>query len=205
MSRRHKALWSVLPKMHDEYAYDKLSEVETRALLEALGDGFGTLTENATKSPPPSNVKMGLLNHPFFYAVPDYCDGTEEEIADAFWNSPDDGRPAPYEFLPIQFNRNKLAIYFENQYLRFCTHLRESRKDWATFQLSKDRWLFEDMAGRLLYQKPWYEFHAVQLFLWTRPKQSVATQIATSFAGQLGRLVEQYYWRFRLSARQQPE
>ena len=57
-----------------------------------------------------------------------------------------------------------------------------------------------------LFEKPWYEFHAVQLLdsiQWARVQAAdskmvhLATLVASSWSGQLGRLVEQYYWRFR--------
>jgi hypothetical protein len=57
----------------------------------------------------------------------------------------------------------------------------------------------EKLAARRLYEKSWYEYHAVQLLDWLEKPEFSGTPVLVTcaFAGKLGRLVEQYYWRFR--------
>ncbi|MCX7309752.1 MAG: hypothetical protein NTZ72_18145, partial [Afipia sp.] len=89
---------------------------------------------------------------------------------------------------------------FTNQIDRFCAQV---IKDEPAYE-AIDRDLLERMAANRLYEKAWYEFHAVRLIDWMEPEKldtgkfkTLPFIFATSFSGQLGRLVEQYYWKFR--------
>lgn len=62
--------------------------------------------------------------------------------------------------------------------------------------------MFEGVAIDRIYEKCWYEFQALQFMDWIadrdmRRHANLALLLNVGFAGQLGRLVEQYYWRFR--------
>src|SRR5262249_32837757 len=85
---------------------------------------------------------------------------------------------------------------------RFCEQTIQQNPDHADLE----RWMLEEQAFRRLYEKPWYEFHAVQLAGWIEdaPRRFASEKMHTfgmlmvsGFSGELGRLVEQYYWRFR--------
>jgi hypothetical protein len=202
--RRDERLWALLPSKDAPYDYDKLSKAETNALVEALGDGFGdVLVQGAEPSPVPSTLKTGLLDHRWYFSKYSKCaEGYGEE---AFWHSSnDDDAPSFYEEFPLGFLQRRLRVYFENQFERFCEQLvREDPALASLDRLQEDKWFFEHRACELLYEKPWYEFHALQFLDWIeRPdyRPALVPLIIASFAGQLGRLVEQYYWRFRFEA-----
>jgi hypothetical protein len=59
----------------------------------------------------------------------------------------------------------------------------------------------EHLALDYIYLKPWYEYRALELMqILQSQEQSLksATVLSdVSFAGKLGRVVEQYYWRFQ--------
>jgi hypothetical protein len=205
--RRDERLWALLPAKDAPYDYDKLSKAEMDALVEALGDGFGdVLVQGLTPLPLPSNLKSGLLEH-FFYRR--HCrdrdeEGWDEGWDDAFWSSANgDDEPPPYESFPLGFHRRRLRVYFQNQFERFCEQIAREDPAWASLDRSQDRSSFEELACDRLYEKPWYELHALWFLDWIeRPeyRPALAPLITASFAGQLGRLVEQYYWRFRFEA-----
>jgi hypothetical protein len=211
---RDKKLWSLLPAKDAPYDYDKLSKAETDALVEALADGFGdVLVQGSVPLPIPSKVKSGLLEH-FIYGSEELTYEAEEcgddALNDAFLNealfniATDDDAPRPYEVFPLAFHRRRLRVYFRNQFKRFCEQLCREDQEWASSL--KDRYPFEWEACRRLYEKPWYEFHALQYLDWmelsvkdiSSSKHAALDILSVStFSGQLGRLVEQYYWRFR--------
>jgi hypothetical protein len=61
---------------------------------------------------------------------------------------------------------------------------------------------FAEHACKWLYQKPWYEFHALDCLAWIKAMERRVRENTAPFqmiydSGKLGRLVEQYYWRFR--------
>lgn len=197
---RDRALLSLLPSKDSEYSFQNLSEAETLALEAALGDGFGTPgAVGYHPMPTPAAIQGGLLKHSFF--VPSYSEYDHEEYADEFWDWRGD-QPPPSDFCPIDFDLKRLGLYFINQLNRFSARLIREQPDWAVFE----RWQIEEIAMRRIYEKPWYEAHAVQLFDWLADpsfRQAGAKNDAlsllstTNFSGTLGRLVEQYYWRFK--------
>jgi hypothetical protein len=202
---RDEKLWSLLPAKDAPYDYHSLSKAETDALIEALGDGFGDLgVRGSSPLPLPSKVQSGLLEH-FFYdpGQPAYEEWGDEFLDDAFFSSAnDDDAPAPYEVFPLGFNQRRLRIYFQNQFERFCEQLSRESPALASLDRLQDRSLFREKACQQLYEKPWYEFHALQFFdfieqsieaLSKRP--AFEAMCISLFAGQLGRLVEQYCWR----------
>jgi hypothetical protein len=75
-------------------------------------------------------------------------------------------------------------------------------EDLDGLRYSKDKVEFVSFALQQLYQKPWYEVHALLFLDWLEGRKALrrpvlARETNTDFAGALGRLVEQYYWRLR--------
>jgi hypothetical protein len=201
---RDERLWSLLPSKSAPYDVRILSKAETDALVEALSDGFGGVLYRGHKAMPlPDGVKSGLLEHSFHVSSNSEYDPNEWN--GEFWESPnDEGEPPPAEWFPLRFIERRLRVYFQNQFDRFCERVRREDPWWSeSVDPAEDRWLFEERAAASrLYEKPWYEFHALQLLDWVGDRNllkhpNLARMCSIGFAGQLGRLVEQYYWRFR--------
>ena len=105
---RNKKLWGLLPDIDAPVDHHILSRVETDALVEALGDGFGERwVQGHEPLPLPSNLNSGLLEHAFY--------------SDLGYDADDWGlalRTFPLEFIQRQFR-----VYFQNQFYRFCTRI----------------------------------------------------------------------------------
>jgi hypothetical protein len=199
-NRRDDALRALLPPFDSEYSFDTLSQGETAALEAAFGDGFGDVgAAGYYAAPTPSGVKGGLTHHPYFVNISSQYDN--EEFPDPFWDWSDD-RPPPSEFFPLNFVLRRLRLYFSNQIARFHAQLIKDEPHYA----SVDSELLDSLAFNRLYEKPWYEIHAVQLIGWiedaledvqNQKALNLMSLLSSSFSGTLGRLVEQYYWKFR--------
>jgi len=199
---RDRQLRTLLPSKDSPYDFYRLSQAETDALEEAFSDGFGAAVAGSEALPLPRGIKSGLLQHPFYFrnAWED-----DEDSEDAFWHSPSSGAPAPYETVPINFIPRRLRMYFKNQLDRFCHKMISEEPHFA----SSERQYVEDHALDRLYEKPWYEAHALELFdiididgfllRGVKSAKGAAGRafLVSCFAGELGRLIEQYYWRFR--------
>lgn len=185
-----------LPPKDAEYSFDNLSQAETSALEAAFEDGFGDVGAIGYRPMAmPHEVRSGLVRHSFF--VRETSEYDEQDNPSEFWEW-DDDRPPPSEFCPLGFELRRLGLYFTNQMDRFCARLIREEPGFAS--LDKDL-LAEQAAGRL-YEKPWYEYHAVQYIEWIEKpeflgKRDLPVWLTSGFAGTLGRLVEQYYWRFK--------
>jgi hypothetical protein len=187
-TERDERLWNLLPAIDTPYDCHSLSEAETQALIEAFTDGFGSiyLSSNTTRSLlPTSVVRSGLLNH-VIYSRMDWPGSYSQE------DLPGRGIEFDQEF-PLGFHLDRLEIYFQNQLNRFRVH--EGPIDFSDGA-------FAERACQWLYQKPWYEFHALDCLAWIKATERHARQYTGPFqmifySGKLGRLVEQYYWRFR--------
>jgi len=151
--------------------------------------------------PLPRGLKSGLLKHAFY--LKNAPEDDYEDPEDAFWER-DSFDDWPSDKLPINFIPRRLRMYFTNQLNRFCHKMISEDPSLASWK----RCYVEDLALDRLYEKPWYEFHAIQLFetmdellkAGARLKSIAAPGLAflvSGFAGELGRLSEQYYWRFR--------
>jgi hypothetical protein len=189
--KRDAKLWNLLPAIDAPYDNHRLSSAETEALVEALGDGFGErAVQGYEPRPIPWDGSSGLLEHAFYCRPNSGRDPSEGE----FWYN--DDAPAPAENFPLDFNERRLRVYFQNQFNRCCQHkLRFLEGIFKSDnQLTLD--LVVNFARQNLYEKPWYEFHALQ-FLDFIDMPDCPRCSALHFSGQLGRLVEQYYWRFR--------
>ena len=199
-SSRDDALRALLPPKNSDYSFETLSEAETAALEAAFGDGFGDVGAVGYRPmAPPAEIRSGLLRHLFF--VRDDSEYDHQEYSHEFWDWQGD-RPPPSEFCPLNFVLKRLRLYFVNQMDRFFNHAIQQHPEYA----SLERWMLEEEAASRLYEKPWYEFHAVQLIEWIEDEpgyfasdkaSALRNLLTSSFSGQLGRLVEQYYWRFR--------
>ena len=94
-------------------------------------------------------------------------------------------------------------MYFKNQLDRFYHKMISEEPHFASWE----RQDVEEHALDRLYEKPWYEAHALELFdfidgLLQRGVKNTDGAAGRAFlvfwfAGELGRLIEQYYWRFR--------
>jgi hypothetical protein len=197
---RNEKLWGLLPDIDAPYDYHTLSRVETDALVEALGDGFGDRgVQGQEPLPLPSNLNSGLLEHAFY--------------SDSGYDADDWG--FALRTFPLGFIQTQLRIYFQNQFYRFCKRIAREN----AVSLDNKRAVFEELAYQRVYEKPWYEAQALNFLdiVYTSTKNLKEDQgrflrligkraldpskcqvlVIAAFAGQLGRLVEQYYWRFR--------
>jgi hypothetical protein len=193
---RDDALKDLLPSVDSPYSVDNLSAEETAALEEALDDGFGLRVPENKALPLPPKINSGLLHYSFFVA--DTSKYHHEENQYEFWAGRDDEEPAPFEWFPLRFVVRRLRLYFENQLHRFRAHVGGVGTD--------NILVMEYLAEERLFRKPWYEFHAVHLLEWIEDAKrdafnnknvNLSVLAISGLSGELGRLVEQYYWRFR--------
>ena len=204
-------LWEILPSKDDPYNPRRLSEREVIALEEALDDGFGKELGARTEAfSLPKDVDPGLLRHQYhlkFPAKSTLGSDNDDDIGDwKFWSGSGDFAPAPWQRFPLGYNSIKLRIYFRSQFERFCRHFmsQELQRSEADPVNEQDEIIISEFGLERLYEKPWYEIHALQLLDWLdfpRPvvlsDTTLAQRALPRFAGTLGRLVEQYYWRFQ--------
>ena len=195
---RDEKLWKLLPAIDAPYEYDSLSVAEMEALIETLSDSFGKPWVHGHEPLPLRLKSAGLLEHVYhpsknFEDQDAFLGGDENFLMGDGNFLMDDGNflmgdAPPYETFPLGFNPRRLLVYFQNQFNRFCSRAdRDNIRDLGNLKLVFSA---QEVAALRLYRKPWYEFHALRFldFIDLSPVQ---------FAGQLGRLVEQYYWRFR--------
>jgi hypothetical protein len=169
-------LWTLLPDWDAPYSYDRLSKAETEALVEALGDGFGDRFDRPCQAfPLPKKVSPGLLDHVFYYRPESEQDKDDRESA--FWSG-------MHRDFPFRFDVRKLDLFFGRQFQRFHSLVVREEPDLDGMEIPVS--VFEILALNRVFQKPWYELHAVLL---------LASE-SEEIGGMLGRLVEQYFWRF---------
>jgi hypothetical protein len=194
-----------------------LSEDEKRRFLYALGDGFGYShrSKHLEEKALPGDVRPGLLQHrAYFYKnrTSEYW-GDEEE--GEFWETSDgDSPPGLFEQCPLGFYLPLIRQYFAEQKTAYLNQAKTSdrynwlgdltpdeRRDWD--QQIYDQALYET------YSKAWYEHHinfeiysvdeAISI-LERHAKKGISlnlgTLLLTSSSAVLGRLIEQYYWKF---------
>jgi hypothetical protein len=170
---RHPKLWAMLPPESAPYACTNLSKAETDALVEALGDGFGAVrSPSYVASPLPREVQSGLIEHSFYIGARSEYDADEGWVCEFWDNDDDDQGPAPYEHFSLGFNLERLHIYFENQFLRFCRKVACEEQACASLDVLENRRRFEERASSRLYEKAWYRFTRFSLWtLWRKPKK----------------------------------
>jgi hypothetical protein len=203
---RDQKLWEMLPCQDEPYDSSRLSPAEFSALEEALCDGFGArLSSRISGIRLPAGIESGLPSHRFYATQhpAEELDPDDERNDWEFWGYGDydsDG-PPPAEHFPLGFHPIRLRIYFRNQFDRFCFHINNQEMGSAC-DLIEDEDILALYGWEQLYEKPWYEMHALQYLDWLEHpdnfrNMNVSKMMVTDFAGTLGRLVEQYYWRFR--------
>jgi hypothetical protein len=168
---RPDELKALLPPTNSPYCVDSLNPAETAALEEALCDCFGSRGFDSTKC---GEIENGLLRVSQFQT--DYFESHPEEVV------------PPFEGFPIKFKMGGLWLFFKNQRDRFCEYSARQEPGYGTS-------IVEIIVRGWQIKKPWYEYHAVQLLEWIAGERVLGWHLV--WCGQLGRLVEQYYWKFR--------
>jgi hypothetical protein len=190
-----------------------LSEEEKQRFVAALGDGFGhshrrqLLDESAL----PAEVKLGLLTHGAYYPK------DQPHHEDDFWEESDgDSPPGLFEQCPINFHLPAIRNYFQEQkaaYLAYAKSLDDYKLLVELTPEQKSSW-DDRIYDRVLYEtysKAWYEYHINQYVYFLDEsiamlnraveqgqKGRLDVMLIQNFSGTLGRLVEQYYWKFLL-------
>jgi hypothetical protein len=204
----------------DQYDPSILSEAEKKRFIAALGDGFGSslCNEELDEVALPSEIEPGLLKHRAYYYKGRPIENSNGGETSQFWAKFDGyfGQGLS-EQCPLQFSLERIRGYFLEQktaYLRYATsaadfeHMKgldpEAKADW-------ERRIYCRALNKL-YSKAWYEFHIdEQIFYiddtseecFRETKRGVKFHagsmcVVIEFSGILGRLVEQYYWKFLL-------
>jgi len=194
-------------------AYDLavLSEDEKRRFFAALGDGFGnSRSRQHLGSPLPATMEPGLLMHEWYRPKSEDFGGLEEEGHSA---------PSPFVQCPVTFHLPALRQYFDQQKAAYLERAK-SLGEFVPFDESPTEHQFyreKDFYGDVVwetYSKAWYEFHINQcisfiddltvsyetVYQQDKSRSSLEFMLMTiaDVSGQLGRLVEQYYWKFLL-------
>jgi hypothetical protein len=164
---RPDELKALLPPIDSPYCVDSLNPAETAALEEALGDCFGSRGFGSTKC---DELENGLLRFSLFR--------TDSHPAGVF-------RLADF---PTKFKMGGLWLFFKNQRDRYCEYSAREEPGYGTS-------IADIIVRGWEFKKPWYEYHAVQLLERIAGERVSGWHLA--WCGQLGRLVDQYYWRFR--------
>jgi hypothetical protein len=207
------------PKRPSAYDPTVLSEQEKERFLAALGDGFGYShrSQHLDEAALPAEVEPGLLRHRAYY----YKNRRSEYLGDdeegEFWEESDgDSPPGLFEECPINFQLPVIRKYFQQQKAAYLAYVK-SLDDYTWLDEltpeEKSNW-DEQIYHRVLYKtysKAWYEYHINQYIyfldesvemLARRSEQGhklgFSVMIIIHFSGRLGRLVEQYYWKFLL-------
>jgi hypothetical protein len=190
------------PSVYDPFA---LSEEEKARFKGALRDGFGDcphpdyLDEQAL----PDDINSGLLAHPVFYNKlweEDFWDRCPESFFGGF-----------FERCPVSFHHPAIRSYFLEQK---AAYLANAKLDMDLQQITPeesnqlDYYLYRRALDEP-YSKLWYEFHInhtdeivdaltseTDWIAGSTPKLNLHMRTLIGTAGTLGRLVEQYYWKF---------
>jgi hypothetical protein len=203
-------------------AYDPniLSEAEEQRFLAALGDGFGYSRSDQRKGQLedlalPTEVEPGLLRHRAYYYRnrPSEYWGDREE--DEFWEPSDgDSPPGLFEQCPIGFHLPAIRKYFEEQKAAYLAYAKSSRDyTWLDDLPDNERADREERIYRQVlrttYSKAWYEYHINEHLFFLDEEIAIlnrgakqgnslglSARMIIKFSATLGRLIEQYYWKF---------
>jgi hypothetical protein len=196
-----------------------LSEAEIARLLSALGDGFGYShrphrEQRLDELGLPDEVEAGLLKHRAFFNKARQTEFASEDEKQEFWESPgdDDSPPALFEQCPVNFRLPEIRSYFLEQKAAYIRYAQANSK--LLHELNAEETIeyehrLYDRAIDRTYSKAWYEYHinehiffidqATAQFL--KPAEnrnlvSLRVMLMMNFSVILGRLIEQYYWKF---------
>ena len=165
--------------------------------------------------PLPDDVDLGLLKHRAYYDSRSQRDFLGDDEKDEFWAESDgDSPPGLFEQCPVNFYYPEIRAYFLEQKAAYIRYAKSSDDSEFMEELSPDQqtewdWHIYGRALRQTYSKAWYEYHINQYILYiddaaTRIKQpaqqmnviNMCVMLTMNFSATLGRLVEQYYWKF---------
>jgi hypothetical protein len=200
------------------YDVSVLSKEEKTRFASALGDGFGYSHrgQHLNELPLPDDVDLGLLKHRAYYDSRSHRDFLGDDEKDEFWAESDgDSPPGLFEQCPVNFYYPKIRAYFLEQKAAYIRYAKSSDDSEFMQELSPDETEWDEYiyggALRQTYSKAWYEYHLNQYIFYiddaaTRIKQpaqemnviNMCVMLTMNFSATLGRLVEQYYWKFLL-------
>jgi hypothetical protein len=196
-----------------------LSQDERERFLAALGDGFGYShrSQHLESLALPAEVEPGLLKHRAWYYKDrrnEYFGDTDE---DEFWEESDgDSPPGLFEQCPIGFHLPTIRKYFQEQKLAYVIFAKgQDDFDWLDELTAEQKANWEErIYSRALdepYSKSWYEYHINEHLYFLDEsmemlgrhaeqggKLGLSVMLISNFSGTLGRLIEQYYWKFLL-------
>jgi hypothetical protein len=201
----------VLPEKYDPWA---LSEEEKRRFISALADGFeraGLQSSGEIETLAlPETVKAGLLKHPVYYDLDTDYDAETGE----FWQDFGDDQPLGlFAQLPINFVFLNISDFFIQQSAAYLKYAKSDQ------DLELEKCLGPKFLGILnelvwkralaeTYSKPWYEYHInkkIESLIGVAypgpvfgPAPNMKPLEIIKSSAQLGRLIEQYYWKFLL-------
>jgi hypothetical protein len=201
-----------LPEKYDPWAFSK---EEKERFISALMDGFYRPDPDAIELEElelPAGVRAGLLTHRVYYDTNTEYDGDETE---EFWQDFDEKLPAGFfAQLPLNFSFLSLAVFFIKQESAYRNYIKTD-KDWEfekrlgpKFSGMWDAHVLRTRALAETYSKPWYEYHILEKFKSLMavaypgetfgPAPNMKPLVIIETSAQLGRLIEQYYWKFVL-------
>jgi hypothetical protein len=200
----------------EKYAPFILSDAEKKRFIAALGDGFGYPERQRLEGHElPAEVEAGLLRHRAYYhksSQSEYYDGDE---ADKFWEESDGDSPPLFEECPVNFDLSAIRKYFHEQKMSYLGYAK-SQRDYAWLDRlepeERANWNQEIYLRALkkTYSKAWYEYHINEQLYFideftaiginqSKANAKILVGIAVvKFSATLGRLIEQYYWKFLL-------
>jgi len=199
---------------------EKFTDAELAELEAALDDAFDDYRSNRRgeqqiKIPVPGSIPQGLT--PFSIRTrASYAEDDDETCESDDWDE-DDDVPKWFETIPVNFNLKKLRSYFEARKVAFEVYYFEENSDYLTHPMEVDGSTDEgkkyiDSTENLIYRemtrnpltKSWYEASCLGMIeeiddflLGFVAKHPFSAHIfIVPHVGRLGRLVEQYRWKF---------
>ena len=204
------------PEAYDPFV---LSDEEEKRFVAALGDGFGYSHRHQAKgldqAAMPAEIEAGLLKHRIHYDWRRLPDTWQDDQNGGFWKESDgDSGPGLFEICPVNFYFPAIRKYFLEQkaaYFRYAKSADDYEYEQELNPDEKDgfdEWVYRQVLYKT-YSKAWYEYH-INLFIFfidetvamftkqieSSLKVGYGFAPIISFSAKLGRLLEQYYWKF---------
>jgi hypothetical protein len=185
------------PSVYDPFV---LSEEEKARFKQALRDGFGP-GPHLDKQVLPEDIDPGLLEHPVF---------SDESWEEDFWDScPESFFGGLFEHCPVNFHHPAIRSYFLEQKAAYLAYAKLDLEQMSPEESNQLDYCLYRRALDEPYSKLWYEFHVNNTDeivdalssgtdeMFNSPARlSLLIKTIIGSAGTLGRLVEQYYWKF---------